>query len=51
MGVWEFGAKMQVAEKIPLHVQKINCGKNVYELENHVGRKRWIRTCYRNLGL
>jgi hypothetical protein len=31
--------KCTLLESIPLHVQKLNCGVNVYELEDHVGEK------------
>jgi hypothetical protein len=26
-------------ESIPLHVQKLNCEKGVYELEDHIGEE------------
>jgi hypothetical protein len=31
--------KHKLFKSIPLHVQKLNCGVSVYELEDHVGEK------------
>ncbi len=30
-------SKCKLFENIPLHIQKLNCKENVYELEDHVG--------------
>ncbi len=37
MGVGENGANHVLFKSIILHVLKQNCGKGVYELEDHVG--------------
>ncbi len=39
VGVRKIGVKMQVAEKYSLACPKTKCGKNVYELEDHIARK------------
>ncbi len=39
MGVGENGVKVQVVWKYSLTHPKINCEKDIDELENHVGRK------------
>jgi hypothetical protein len=31
--------KLEMHENNPLHIQKLNCGKNVYELEDLVGEE------------
>jgi len=31
--------KHELLKSIPLHIQELNCKKNVYELEDHVGEK------------
>jgi hypothetical protein len=38
--VWEkMVPKHELLENIPLHNQRLNCGINVYELEDHVGEE------------
>jgi hypothetical protein len=40
MWVWEkMVPKRELPEIIPLHDQRLNCGTNVYELEDHVREK------------
>jgi hypothetical protein len=40
MWVWEkMVPKRKLPEIIPLHDQRLNCGTNVYELEDHVREK------------
>ncbi len=39
VGAWGNGAKKQVIQSIPLHIQELNYRKGVYELEGHVGEK------------
>ncbi len=39
MGVKDNGVKHELFDSIPLHVQGLNCGEGVYELEDHVGEE------------
>jgi hypothetical protein len=39
VGVRKNGAKCELFENIPLHVQKLNYKKNVYELKDQFGEK------------
>jgi hypothetical protein len=32
-------SKHKLFESIPLHIQKLNCGTNVYEVKDHVREK------------
>jgi hypothetical protein len=31
--------KCKLFESIPLHAPKLNCGKDIYELKDHVGEE------------
>ncbi len=39
VGLGENGVKRKLLENIPLHTQEQKCGTNIYELEDHVGKK------------
>jgi hypothetical protein len=36
----EMVPKHELLENIPLHVQELNCEKNVYELKDHIGERQ-----------
>jgi hypothetical protein len=48
----ENGVKMRLLESIFIHIQRLNFGKGVYELEDHVGQEALsLNLLLFNLGL
>ncbi len=43
--------KCELFESISLHVQELNCGEGVYELEDHVGEMALNSNLLTKLGL
>ncbi len=43
--------KHKLLKNIPVHGQRLNCGTNICELEDHVGEKGWSLNWLTKLGL
>jgi hypothetical protein len=41
MGARKMVLKHELPKSIPLHIQGLNYGANIYELEDNVGEKGW----------